>query len=162
MTALGLLELCGVLTTPGVHSMLCVTAKPGVLTALQRPALQALTRALCACKSPATAGTDVLVLLVSAPAPVSEFPFSYSCRASVVLPEAPPVVVNTSFLLPSQWPPLRFPRKARVAQSVILSDRIVDSLCVLTTFEYGWSADFERIMKTQACSPCVRMSRTFF
>ena len=30
------------------------------------------------------------------------------------------------------------------------SDRIVDSSCVLTASEYGWSANMERIMKAQA------------
>ena len=35
-------------------------------------------------------------------------------------------------------------------EKVIVSDRIVDSLCVLTTSEYGWSAKMERIMKAQA------------
>ena len=33
---------------------------------------------------------------------------------------------------------------------VIVSDRIVDSPCVLTTSEYGWSAKMERIMEAQA------------
>merc|ERR1712136_700870 len=32
----------------------------------------------------------------------------------------------------------------------MVSDRIVDSPCVLTTSEYGWSANMERIMKAQA------------
>ena len=35
-------------------------------------------------------------------------------------------------------------------EMVITSDRIVDSRCVLTTSEYGWSAKMERIMETQA------------
>ena len=35
-------------------------------------------------------------------------------------------------------------------EKVIVSRRIVDSLCVLTTSEYGWFAKMERIMKARA------------
>merc|ERR1711976_587915 len=35
-------------------------------------------------------------------------------------------------------------------EKVVLSDRIVSSPCVLTTSEYGWRANMERIMKAQA------------
>lgn len=36
------------------------------------------------------------------------------------------------------------------AEKVVISDRIVDSPCVLVTEEYGWTANMEIIMKAQA------------
>jgi len=35
-------------------------------------------------------------------------------------------------------------------EKVIVSDGIVDSRSILTTSEYGWSADMKRVMKAQA------------
>ena len=39
-------------------------------------------------------------------------------------------------------------------EKVLVSSRIADSPCVLTTSEYGWSANMVRIMKAQAMRNC--------
>ena len=50
-------------------------------------------------------------------------------------------------------------------EKMIVSDRIVDPLCVFVTSEYGWPAKVERITKAQALSdsstaPCTMSEKT--
>ena len=47
-------------------------------------------------------------------------------------------------------------------EMVIASDRIIDSPCVLTTSEYGWSAKIERITETQALRDSSMTSHMVF
>ena len=50
-------------------------------------------------------------------------------------------------------------------EKMIVSDRIVDPLCVSVTSEYGWPANVERITKAQALgdsstAPCTMSEKT--
>merc|ERR1740117_872368 len=52
--------------------------------------------------------------------------------------------------LKAEFEPLTKLMKEVLGEKVLISNRMADSPCVLTTSEYGWSANMERIMKAPA------------